>query len=157
MKRTACLILLAFTGFATAADDPPRPASADQMSATRTRVLELKSQAKTLRRDAEAAYQQDSAACRQKVLVNNCLSSAADRRLEKIEQARGLEGEFGALERDIRRYELAERRAERARRLAERKPAPTTVSVDGAGAKPLPPAAAPAGKTGQSAPAEAAR
>lgn len=156
MKRTTCLILLACAAFATAADEAPRPPAADQMSPTRARVLELKTQAKALRRDAEASYQRDSAECRQKVLVNNCLSSAADRRLEKIEQARGLESEYGALERDIRRYELAERRAERARRLAERKPAPATISVDG-GATLLPQPAAPAGKTGQSAPAEAAR
>lgn len=157
MKRLASLILLVFAASATAANEPPRPSSADQMGATRARVLELKTQAKILRRDAEAAYQRDSAECRQKVLVNNCLSSAADRRLEKIEQARGLEGEFGALERDIRRYELAERRAERARRLAERNLPPATVSIDGGGATPLPQRETPAGKTGQPAPAEAAR
>jgi hypothetical protein len=157
MKRTTCLILLTCAAFTAVADEAPHPPATDQMSATRTRVLELKTQAKTLRHDAEANYKRDSAECRQKVLVNNCLSGAADRRLEKIEQARGIESEYGGLERDIRRYELAERRAERARRLAERKPAPATITVDGGGATPLPQVATPAGKTSPAAPAETAR
>lgn len=144
MKRTTSLLLLAFAVSVNAADDAPPAGNTDPMGATRARVLELKGQARSLRQDAEASYKRDAAECRQKVLVNNCLSAAADRRLEKVEQARGLEGESGALERDLRRYELSERRAERARRLAERKQPAATISVEGAAATALPPVAAPA-------------
>lgn len=140
-----------------AADDAA--ASAAAIDVKRARVPELKAQAKALRQNAEAAHQKESADCRQTVLVNNCLSRAGNRRLEKIEQARGLEGEVGVLEREIRHFELAARRAERARRLAERK-LPTTVNVEGAKATTLPPAeaagsaAAPLGKTAAPAPDE---
>lgn len=151
MKRiTSLLLALAGTTHFAIAAEPARPAADDPMSATRSRVLELRTQAQNLRQDAEATHQRESAECRRKVLVNNCLSGAADRRLEKIEQARGIENELGALERDIRRYELSERRAERARRLSERK-LPATVSVEGGKPTTLP---APGGQTETRAPAE---
>lgn len=121
---------------ATAGDETA--AVAAPIEAKRARVLELKAQAKALRQNADAAYQQASAECRQTVLVNNCLSRAGNHRLEKVEQARGLEGQVNVLEREIRHVEVAERRAERARRLAERK-LPTTVNVEGAKATTLPP------------------
>lgn len=144
---TRFLLPFAFCALASltgaAADEAATSATA--IDAKRARVQELKAQAKALRQNAEAAHQKESAECRQTVLVNNCLGRAGDRRLEKIKQARGLESEVAVQERDIRYFELAERRAERARRLAERK-LPTTVNVEGAKATTLPPgsAAAPA-------------
>lgn len=129
--------LCALAGLPAAAADVA-PTNAAAIDVKRARVLELKAQAEALRQNAEAAHQKESAECRQTVLVNNCLGRAGDRRLGKIEQARGLESEVGVLERDIRYFELAERRAERARRLAERK-LPTTVNVEGAKATTLPP------------------
>ncbi|HET6720150.1 MAG TPA: hypothetical protein VFH22_10915 [Rhodocyclaceae bacterium] len=144
---TRFLVFFAFCALANwpAAAADVAATSAAAIDVKRARVLELKAQAKALRQNAEAAHQKESAECRRTVLVNNCLSRAGDRRLEKIEQARGLENEVGALERDIRYFELAERRAERARRLAERK-LPTTVNVEGAKETTLPAgsAAAPA-------------
>lgn len=140
---TRLLLSLAFCALtsltAVAADEAASSATA--IDAKRARVLELKAQAKALRHNAEAAHQKESAECRQKVLVNNCLGRAGDRRLEKIRQARALESEVAVQERDIRYFELAERRAERARRLAERK-LPTTVNVEGAKATTLPPGSA---------------
>lgn len=134
------LVPFAFCALASlsAAAADVAPTSAAAIDVKRARVLELKAQAEALRQNAEAAHQKESAECRQTVLVNNCLGRAGDRRLEKIEQARGLESEVGVLERDIRYFELAERRAERARRLTERK-VPTTVNVEGVKATTLPP------------------
>ena len=100
----------------------------------RQRVDVLQQRSRDLRHDAEAVYLRESADCRTAVLVNNCLGGAADRRLEKIEQARALEKEINVLGRGIRRFDLAERRAERARRQAERV-RQTTVEVDGAAPK----------------------
>jgi hypothetical protein len=140
---TRFLLPFAFCALATltaaAADEAATSATA--IDGKRARVLELKAQAKALRQNAEAAFQKESAECRQTVLVNNCLGRAGDRRLEKIKQARGLESEVAVQERDIRYFELAERRAERARRQAERK-LPTTVNVEGAKATTMPPAGA---------------
>lgn len=151
-SMTRFFLSFAFCALATlsAAVADEVAANAAAMDVKRARVLELKAQAKALRQNAEAAHQKESADCRQTVLVNNCLSRAGNRRLEKIEQVRGLEGEIGVLEREIRHFELAERRAERARRLAERK-LPTTVNVEGAKATTLP---APAGQADRAAPAK---
>lgn len=137
-----CLSLLfgALTTLTVAAAEEAVTTAA-QLEVKRARLLELKAQAKTMRQNADAAHQQESAECRQTLLVNNCLSRAGDRRLEKVEQARGLESEVSVLEREIRLFELTTRRAERARRLAERK-IPTTVNVEGAKETTLPAGAA---------------
>ena len=111
--------------------------SAESAAASRIRVIELKSRAKALRQEAELRHKQESAECRQSVLVNNCLSAARDQRLEKVEEARAIEMEVGTLEREIRRFDLAERRNERARR-QETRNLPATVSVEGQSPKVMP-------------------
>lgn len=149
MKPLLITILLVFYVIApssTVRAEDERIITADEAAAKRLRALELRAGARELRRNAESLYKKDSADCRKVVLVNNCLNAARDRRLEKIEQARAVELDIGALERDIRRFELAERRAERAKKLEERQ-LPTTVSVDGAKTATLSPGAPPATPT----------
>lgn len=107
------------------------PMTAEVAAAKRARALDLRNQARTLRQAGDAVRQQEASACQNTVLVNNCLRSADDRRLERIRQARLLESEVNTLERELRRYDLSERRAERAKRL-EKNTRPATVTVDGA-------------------------
>lgn len=125
------------------AADEVRPPTAEEVAAKRERAQSMRTRAKNLRQSAEVAHQRESAECRQQLLVNNCLNRARDRQLELIEAARALEMEVGGLEREVRAYEIAERRAERVRRLEERT-RPATISVEGARPKVLAPEAAPA-------------
>ena len=112
--------------------DETRTITADEVTAKRGRVLDLKVRSKDIRKAAEQRFQADSVECRKAVLVNHCLGNARDRRLEKIDEARALEMDVGALEREIRRFDLNERRAERAKRL-EQNALPASVSVEGVG------------------------
>lgn len=116
-------------GHAGAASTPPTMSAADA-EAKRARSSELRNQAKTLRDEVEATQKKEAAECKRSLLVNNCLLDARDRRLEKIEQARRIEAEQAALDRELRRYDAAERRARRAKRLEQAGP-PATVTVEG--------------------------
>ena len=103
--------------------------SADAVEVRRVQAEDLKGEAKSLRQTATDRYTLESAECRKSLLVNNCLSEASERRIADIEKARTLETRSNALEREIRQYELQERRAERARKQTSNRPA--TVSVEG--------------------------
>jgi len=108
----------------------PPAMTAAEAGAKRARSSELRTQAKTLRDEADAAQKNEAAECKRSLLVNNCLLDARDRRLEKIEQARRIEAEQAVLDRELRRYDAAERRAKRAKRLEQAGP-PATVTVEG--------------------------
>jgi hypothetical protein len=134
LRQFLCL-LAALNGvvFALPTSGDEAPAiTTEEVNAKRSRVQELTSRAKDLRKKAEAVYQEDALGCRKSVLVNNCLSRARDRRLEKVEIARAFEMEAGLLESEVRRFDLTERRNKRAKRM-EQSNLPTTVTVEGTG------------------------
>ena len=109
---------------------PPPAMTAAEAAAKRARSAELRTRAKALRDEADTVQKKEAAECKRSLLVNNCLLDARDRRLEKIEEARRIEVEQAALDRELRRYDAAERRAKRAKRLEQAGP-PTTVTVEG--------------------------
>jgi hypothetical protein len=136
MKQRVCFCLLAALNALVIAlpahGEESHVLTIDEVNAKRSRAQELTSRAKELRKKAEAVYQEDAIACRKSVLVNNCLTRARDRRLEKVEAARALEMDAGLLESEVRRFDLAERRIKRAKRMEQGNLA-ATVTVEGAG------------------------
>lgn len=132
-----CLAALACLSVSLAAAQQEYALTAEEVAAKKVQANELRSRAKALRQQADATHQQESAACRQVLLVNNCLNQARERRLEKVEEGRAIEVRLNALEQDIRRYDLAERRIERAKKLEQRN-LPATISVEGDAALTLP-------------------
>lgn len=143
MKPLLFRILMLFSaGLPLAVAAPPPTPDAAEIAVKRQRLAELESRAKSLRSAADAKHAVETVECKQTFLVNNCLARARDRRLVKVEEARVLEIQAALLERDIRRFELAERREERGRQLQSRQ-LPATVSVDGAVVPALPAAVPP--------------
>ena len=104
------------------------PALADDvLAAKRTRADTLEREAKVLRGDAARVFKDEEMDCRQRLLVNDCIKAAKERRLEKIEAARKKETEQAAVEREIRHAEHLARREARLRRRIEEGPPPAVV------------------------------
>lgn len=112
--------------FAQAASEPP----IDVRQARKERLEALREQTRTVRSAAEADFKADLAECQNRILVNDCIAKAKQRRLKRIEEARKLEAEESVIEREIKRAELAERRARKAQSLANRPPPEITTSPD---------------------------
>ena len=100
-------------------------------AAKHERAERLEREAKALRVEAAGAFKADEAECRTRFLVNDCIKAAKERRLGRIEQARRMELEQAALEREARHAELAARREEKLHQRATEGPPPAVVSVPG--------------------------
>jgi colicin import membrane protein len=125
------LLLLPFVAcaaaFAQAATQPPL----DVRQVRKERLEALREQTHSVRKAAEADFKVDLAECQKRILVNDCISQAKQRRLVRVEEARKLEAEESAIEREIKRAELAERRARKAQTLSNRPPPEITTSPEG--------------------------
>jgi hypothetical protein len=108
------------TAGAASPGEPGAPTSPD---AQRARLRILQDHAAALRGEAKRGYDRDRADCATRILVNRCLDEAKERRLRLIEQARAVEIEENALARELKRAELAERRAKKAQAVADRQAA----------------------------------
>jgi hypothetical protein len=112
---TPCALLCLTAGAAAAQGD-----AMDVRQAKEARLEAFRKQTRTLRDLAASAYQADVAECQNRVLVNDCIGRAKQRRLSRVEEARKLEVEERSIERDIKRADLADRRARKARAMANR-------------------------------------
>ena len=88
------------------------------------RAAALKADAASRRHRADARLEQQEAECARRFRVNDCRDDARAEHLERILEARALDNEAEAIERDIRREDAAarerERLAEMERREADR-------------------------------------
>jgi hypothetical protein len=95
---------------------PDTPRTLEQASAQRERADQM-------RKAAEERFKNEEAACYQKILLNDCLADAKERRTRVIVDARKLEAPARDFERAAKRAEVeakeAQRAAEQARRQAD--------------------------------------
>lgn len=106
----AALMLVAQLSWAQAPAEPP--ASVTPASAESGRVLRDRSAA--MQADAERQLEADKAACYLRTFPNGCLQDAKERHAVSLKQARRLDQQGVALEREARNRERAERDQQRA-------------------------------------------
>ncbi len=115
MKRIAALaILLALASFAQA--EEPEPPLADLDGTTlQERARALHRQADELRQTGEAEFTAAQKSCWKRFLVSSCLDEAAQSQRDKKLAASRLDSQARAMERELKRREIAEKDAKRAR------------------------------------------
>jgi hypothetical protein len=74
----------------------------------------LRAEAKGIRQAAAERFKRESAACRDKFMVNDCIDSATEARIAELQRARGMEAEASRMERDARQRALEDKRAAKA-------------------------------------------
>lgn len=85
------------------------------------RVQAIRQRADELRRAAESRFAETNAACYSKFLVASCLHDAKQVRIKSIQEARRMDLEAGAIERDLNRRLRADDEYRRAQREAEKR------------------------------------
>jgi colicin import membrane protein len=115
MKRIAALILLlALASFAYA--EEPEPPLADLDGTTlQERARTLHRQADELRQVGETEFTAAQKSCWERFLVSSCLDEAAQSQRDKKLAAAKLDSRARAMERELKRREIAEKDAKRAR------------------------------------------
>lgn len=116
MHKTLMLIALTVAATAAAQTVPPP----DSRDAKLERARQLHEQATAIRDAADRRHAETDAACRQKFFVNSCLEDARQARLDETLKARELDKQARELEREVKRRDVAEREAQRARDAPER-------------------------------------
>jgi outer membrane biosynthesis protein TonB len=107
-------ILLLLAASCLSAQEPGKPPAVPQtLEQADTQIL----RAETLRKDADALYASEQAACYNKILVNACLSDAKQRHTATMIEARELELPAREFKREANRRDVE---TEKARREAER-------------------------------------
>ena len=103
-------MLLATTGNTSSAQQtggsPPLPQTVEQAETQRQ-------QAETLRKEADRRYAADEAACYKKILVNDCIVEARQRRTESLVEARRLDTAAREFQRKSRRVNVETEKAQR--------------------------------------------
>lgn len=123
-------VILTFVASASVFAQAAGTAPTDVGQARKERLEALREQTRTLRSTAESDYRAEIAECQNRILVNDCISQARQRRLGRVEAARKLEAEESAIGREAKRAELAERRARKAQSLANRPQPEITTSPE---------------------------
>ena len=119
---TLCLVaLFAPSGHACAEEAAPMPQSAELETAQA-----MQTEAESLRKAADALLEEETAACAQKFLENDCRNAARKRHLESLRAARSLAAQGREMEYQARVKARESKRRERAAKAAERggEPAP---------------------------------
>jgi colicin import membrane protein len=103
------IVLLAIPLAALAADGA---ASADQQAAWQARLdkaAAMQTESKALQDEADALLVQKNEVCATKFLINDCRNTAAKEHLKTTREARRLEIDGKAIEREVKREQLSER------------------------------------------------
>lgn len=116
MKRLAALVFAALLlpPPAVHADDPAAPPVADDPVAMKAIAARLRDEAADLRRVAAEEHTRAQQECWQKFLVSRCLDQAGQAHRDEKLKAANLESRSRAIERELKRREVAERQAKRA-------------------------------------------
>jgi len=110
--KTACLLvggLLA--GVAWSADQAPATAQEADWEQRLGRATELQRSAAARKAAAEKLLEEQSAGCYRKFLVNSCLDEAQGEYLEAFKDARRLDNEGKAIERQVKKEQFSAREA----------------------------------------------
>jgi hypothetical protein len=120
MKRLAAPILVAMllAPPASHADDPPPASIADDPVAMKAIAARLRDEAAEVRRLATDEHTQAQKECWRKFLVSRCLEEAAQNHRNEDRKAASLESRSRAIERELKRREIAEKDAQRAEKEA---------------------------------------
>jgi hypothetical protein len=123
MKRHFALSLLALFALTALAEEQDSTASVDDPAVMKALAARLGDEARDIRSAAEVEHARAQNDCWKKFLVSRCLDEAGQRfRDEKLKAAQ-LESRSRAIERELKRREIAEKDARRsAEDAARRKP-----------------------------------
>lgn len=114
MKRHLALSLLALYALSALAEEQDSTASVDDPVVMKALAARLADEARDIRATAEVEHARAQNACWKKFLVSRCLDEAGQRfRDEKLKAAQ-LESRSRAIERELKRREIAEKDARRA-------------------------------------------
>ena len=103
-------LLIAASGFygGVLAADEPDPAQVADWERRNRKAGELIEQARQMHQEAKRFYAEKSQACHQKFQVNACLSEAHREQSKQIADARRVENQGKALEREVRKEQQAD-------------------------------------------------
>lgn len=120
MKRLAALMFAALflLPLASHADEPPAPPIADDPVAMKAIAGRLRDEAVDVRRLATDEHTQAQKECWRKFLVSRCLEEAAQNHRNEDRKAASLESRARAIERELKRREIADKDARRAEKEA---------------------------------------
>ncbi|MBU1236308.1 MAG: hypothetical protein KJ634_09895 [Gammaproteobacteria bacterium] len=118
MKRIATLaILLALASFAYAEDPEPPLTDLDETT-LQERARALHRQADELRQAGETEFTAAQKSCWERFLVSSCLDAAAQAQRDRKLAAARLDSQARAMERELKRREIAAKDAKRAKEKA---------------------------------------
>ena len=108
MGLTRQIIWLVLSLFVTsvAAQEPPKPQTLGEAEAQRQR-------ASAMREEAGKRYEAEAGACYRKILVNQCLEEAQQRRQQTIIDARNLDLPAREFQREVKRSDFSSKEAQR--------------------------------------------
>lgn len=108
MKHAALLLplFLSLAGQAQELTTPPTPGSLAEAEAQRERAT-------AMRQEADRRYEAEANACYGKILINQCLSEAQQRRQQRIIESRNLDLPAREFQREVKRNDFAAKEAQR--------------------------------------------
>jgi hypothetical protein len=119
MKRLAALSAAAILCVSAArADEAAATASVDDPVALKALAARLHDEARDIRAAAEVAHARAQNECWKKFLVSRCLDQAGQAHRDEKLKAAKLEGRARAIERELKRREIAEKDAKQAEKEA---------------------------------------
>ena len=107
----ALLIALAFSSAAVHAASPTDPVQEADWQRRNSKAAALKGEARQVQDAADRDYDAKSKACHEKFRVNECRGEAHKEHSQRTSEARRIENEGKALEREVRKEQLADRDA----------------------------------------------
>ncbi len=121
MKRLAVLVpaALLMLPLAPHADDTAASPAADDAVTLKAVAARLHDEATDIRRVAEVEYAKAQKECWRKFLVTRCLDDAGQTFRDEKLKAAGIDSRARTMERELKRREVADRDARRARKEAE--------------------------------------
>lgn len=114
MKRHLVLSFLALFALNAAAEVADGTASTDDPAVLKALAARLTDEARDIRSGAEVEHVRAQNACWKKFLVSRCLEEAAQKYRDEKLKAAQLESRSRAIERELKRREIAEKDARRA-------------------------------------------
>jgi colicin import membrane protein len=120
MKRLAALVSAALLLLppASRADETPAPSIGEDPIAMKAIAARLRDEAADVRRLATDEHSQAQKECWRKFLVSRCLEEAAQSHRDEDRKAGSLESRARAIERELKRREIADKDARRAEKEA---------------------------------------
>ena len=106
LARQIIWLVLSLFVASVAAQEPPKPQTLSEAEAQRQR-------ASAMRKEADQRYEVEADACYRKILVNQCLEEAQQRRQQTIIDARNLDLPAREFQREARRGDFAAKEARR--------------------------------------------